>query len=397
VKKSFRTTGDTVLAVALVLAAAAGLGVAYRFSDARATTSEVGTTGVKVPPEPTEVPTTLSPLWQAPSNRTAAPVVAADVVTTGNGGEVTGRDALTGQRRWRYARDIDLCTVAEAWNSVLAVFHKNGNCGEVTDLDAVTGARGPQRNSDTERDTQLITDGRHVATTGRTLIEAWRSDLVRTLQYGELPTSVQPDKQPRTGCRFESFVLISDRLAITEHCGDSERVRITVQKPDPKNPEPPEEYFSTLLAETSARMVTVTERTTTVVTGDPAKLVVLDDKGNRSAEYPLSVPVTDTHPVPDVTDGTEARFWFTGAGTVALAEPDSRPLWTLPNTLGAGTEFAGRLLVPVREGLAVVNPTSGVRERVIPIDRQGYTGSVRLDHAGPVLFEQRGPTLFALR
>ena len=38
-------------------------------------------------------------------------VVAGPVVVTGDGDAVTGRDALTGEIRWSYTRDIPLCTV----------------------------------------------------------------------------------------------------------------------------------------------------------------------------------------------------------------------------------------------------------------------------------------------
>ena len=45
----------------------------------------------------------------------------------------------------------------------------------------------------------------------------------------------------------------------------------------------------------------------------------------------------------------------------------------------------------------MINPENGVRERLIPVDRGGYQGFVRLDHAGPMIFEQRGDILVALR
>lgn len=396
-KRSFRTKGDLVTAAILVIGVTIGLGVTHHYSDARATVSETAPSGQPPPSEPQAVPTTLTKVWETPSPATVGPAVSGATVITAADGEVIGRDALTGAQRWRYARDLPLCAVTSVWNGALAVYRKDRNCSEVTALDAVSGRRGPQRNGDAEPGIQLITDNRHVAAVGPTLIEGWRSDLVRTLQYGDIPAPAQPITKQRLGCTFDSSTLVSDRLATTEHCPDSPKARVTVQKPDPKDPTPPEEYFSVLLDEERARIVSVTDKVTAVTVSGPDRLVILDDKGRRVTEHPLSVPVSTTTSVPDVTDSGDVRHWFTGNATVALSTTDLRPLWTVPDTLGPGVLFAGGLLIPVREGLAVINMTTGARERVIPVDRGGYQGVVRLAAAGPVIVEQRGDTVVGLR
>ena len=88
--------------------------------------------------------------------------------------------------------------------------------------------------------------------------------------------------------------------------------------------------------------------------------------------------------------------WYTGRDTVALDAKTLRPLWTLPDTLGPGTSFAGKLLVPVPDGLAVVELRSGQPERIIPVDRGGHSGPVQLASTGSVVLEQRGDELVAL-
>lgn len=82
---------------------------------------------------------------------------------------------------------------------------------------------------------------------------------------------------------------------------------------------------------------------------------------------------------------------------MALDSRTLTPLWTIPDTLGAGTIFADKLVVPVRGGLAVHDPNTGERLRVLPVDRHDYRGEVVLDSVGDVLLEQRGDTLVALR
>ena len=77
---------------------------------------------------------------------TPLPVAVGSVVVTGEGGEVTGRDPVTGAVRWRYTRDLPLCTVTVAWQKIVTVYQKSdnflpaddpragGGCSEVTAL-----------------------------------------------------------------------------------------------------------------------------------------------------------------------------------------------------------------------------------------------------------------------
>jgi hypothetical protein len=58
--------------------------------------------------------------------------------------------------------------------------------------------------------------------------------------------------------------------------------------------------------------------------------------------------------------------------------------------------MAGRLLVPVAEGLAVFNPSDGAFERIIPVKHPEGTGPVMLAISGPMVIEQRGSTLAGL-
>jgi hypothetical protein len=64
--------------------------------------------------------------------------------------------------------------------------------------------------------------------------------------------------------------------------------------------------------------------------------------------------------------------------------------------VGPATMMAGRLLVPVSDGVGVYDPTTGVNERFIPLQRAASTSAVVPGVAGSVLLEQRGPTLAAL-
>jgi hypothetical protein len=82
---------------------------------------------------------------------------------------------------------------------------------------------------------------------------------------------------------------------------------------------------------------------------------------------------------------------------MALSRDDLSPRWTLSSASGPGILFATQLVVPIKGGLAVLNEDNGSTIRTVGVDRRGYTGVVRLGAAGPVLLEERGDTLTALK
>jgi hypothetical protein len=329
-------------------------------------------------------------------------------VVTAAGHEVAGRDPLSGKIRWRYARaNLALCTVGSAWGKVLALYRKNGWCGEVTSLNAASGKRGAQRTGNVQRRTRLVDGGEYVTTTGSSLLNTWRSDLVKTDEYGDVPDPVQPGTQPRPDCTYGSVAAGGGHLGVVERCpGDrkhSPADRLTVLQANPERPDTPEVVFSTVLPGPRARVVAVNGEYAAVAL--PGRLVVYSSSGGKpAASYPISLPQRDLHGDPPgrVVPTTSAAhgdsvYWFTGSATVALAGKAFRPRWTVPHTKGSGTPLAGKLLVPVPRGLAVVEPHSGRVRRTIAVNRRGYRGRVGLASLGPVVLEQRGGTLVALK
>jgi hypothetical protein len=399
-----RPADYAAVAVLVVVSLAAGL-VVWWFSDERASTDQPDPVVAAVPEAPTTMPPTLAEVWQAPSAGTQQPVTVGPNVVTGDNGEVAGRDPFSGQVRWRYRRDLPLCTVASAWGYAVAVYHKTRNCSEVTALEGATGRRGPQRNGDAELGTRLLFDGVHMTTTGRKLIETWRSDLVRTQQYGTVPAIVNPGKQPRTGCTYGSQAVTNGRMAVVERCPDDPGDRVTVLLPDAKesDSDQPNVVVSSVVGGRGARVVALTADRVAVALPNPNRLIVLDTtSGNQQLDQPLDLAAGDL--AADPAGGVESTaagpgqiYWFTGSRTIALSATDLHPLWVMPNTLGPGTVFAGRLLLPLPEGLLVLDAATGAKIGTIALDRHGYRGPIALGSLGPVVFEQRGGTLVALR
>jgi hypothetical protein len=396
-------TAAAVVAMAVLTVATA----LWWTSDARRTTL---TTAAGRPPGPSasagSLPAALTEAWRASSPATPVPLVADGTAITGAAGVVAGRELHSGAVRWSYRRDRPLCTVAAAFHQVVAVYQRSETCDEVTTLGWVDGLRGPQRTGPVEAPTRLVSAGNQIAATGRRYLEIWRSDLVRTLAYGRLPTPAQPATQPRPDCVHDSMTLSNgklggSKLGVVEKC-PGERARLTVQRSDPKEPDHPEVIFSTLLSSQQAQIIALSRERAAVALPDPARLAVLDGQGKELAEYPLAVPDADLRGDPpgglaDVTQTPTEIYWFTGSATVALDTGDLRPRWTRAGSLGTGSEIAGRLLLPVPGALAVLDTITGKQVGALPVDRGGYRGPIGTASSGGVVLEQRGDTLVALR
>lgn len=404
-------TRDRVIA-ALIVVAVIAVGITWwALSDSRATVATMSAPPTSTPDAPGEVPATFEELWRASSPATPTPVAEGIEVITGEAGAVVARDPLTGQERWRYARDLELCTVSGAWSKAIAVYRRDHGCSEVTALEADTGRRTAQRNGDAELRTQLLSDGDHVVTTGTRLINVWSQDLVRTMEFGAVPAPVQPERQPRTGCVFGSITVAGGRIGVIERCAKDRTDRLTVIKTTNSDDgetksDQPKELFSKVLPNGNARVLAITDGAdkdalTLVAFGEDKLLISYGAKGDRRAAYPLDLPERDLIGDPDggvaVTTRTGAGvYWFTGSATIALTK-ELKPRWTLPDTVGSGTTYAGKLLLPVVDGLAVVDERSGKWERTVAVDRGDYDGMVRLEAIGSVLLEQRGDEVVALR
>ncbi|RCW42817.1 hypothetical protein DFQ14_10873 [Halopolyspora algeriensis] len=389
------TVGLITVAVLLVSA------VIWWHSDVRATVSHPAAEPIAAVHPPDTVPTALQEAWRAPSPATPQPVVAGPAVVTAAEGEVLGRDPVTGEVHWRYARDLPLCTVGSEWQRAIAVYRTSHNCSEVTSLEGATGKRGPQRNSDVPFGTRLLSGGDYVTATGRGLFETWRSDLVRTQQYGVPHAPKNPDNNlERPECEYSSIAVGRERVGVIEECPRAPGDRITVLKAHPEDGAHPEEVLSTTLAGSNAGVVAVTETRVAVALYDRSELVVYDASGTVRGRFPLRA----TQPPPpqggvriESTTGDRVIYWHTGGNTVALDPATLKPMWTVSGTLGSGTVVASKLLIPVPGGIAVHDPADGTRERLISVDRRGYRGDLELGSAGGVLLEQRGNTLVALR
>jgi hypothetical protein len=398
---------DVVVAACLVLAVAVVTTVLWVTSPHQGTVDAAAAAPVPAPPAAVEVPAGFAVAWRAASGATPGPVVAGPVVVTGDGDVVSGRDALTGDVRWSYTRDVPLCTVGAGFpdndgGRALALYRNGTWCSELTSLHPDTGTRDRQRNPDVHPGTRLLDGGSLVTATGPTYLEVFRSDLVRTVEYGDVPTPRQVGRQPRPACESTGFAPTSGRLAVLQRCPGESTDRLTVLVPDGAEADKPQEEFSVPLAASKATLVAASEDRVAVALPNPPRLEVLDRSGIQVGLVGLDVPAADVAGppaggVPAVTTDDDHVYWWTGSRTVALDGLDLTPDWVVPDTLGPAVSYGGGLLVPVPAGVAVVNPDTGRVTRTLPVTRDDPRAPVVPAVQGEMLLEQRGATVVALR
>ena len=400
VKPERRTKGDILAAAAIVVVVALVGVLIWWNSDARATVSRPAAAPAPTISPARGVPTNLRQLWTAPSPRTDEPVITAGTVVTGDGHEVVGRDPDTGQQRWTFARDRDLCAVTWVYDLAVAAYPDSRGCGQISTVEARTGKRGPTRSSYADTQVTLSTDGTTVLSTGRTRIEMWRSDMVRTLAYGDIDAPINPPVPPDPPCQFLSTAASSSAASILETCSSFPDVRLTLLKVSKEDVEPEEKYVQQpgLAPDAGAKVIAVSDLRTAVYLPIPhPRVAVYDETGQETASTLLPRP-----PGPNITvshAGDVITVWM--GDSVAVLDGSTLAFrYTIPAgsamPLGPGEMMADRLLIPVTGGIWVYEPKTGAFERIIPVDRGDVTGPVVPGVVGTTVVEQRGGTVVAL-
>ncbi len=401
VKPERRTRADLLAAGAIAVTVAVSAALIWWTSDARATISRPAASPVKTLVPAKVVPASLRELWTAPSPKTTAPVLAGGAVVTGDGHEVDGRDPVTGDVLWSYARDLDLCGVTSVYNYAVAVYPDSRGCGQVSTIDGQTGMRGPSRTAYADPEVALSTDGTAVLSAGDTRLELWRSDMVRMISYGALDAKIKPDVPGPVLCKLTSAAASTSAVAVLEACPDASDLRLTVLRPAKEEDTPDLKYvpLADVKDDSGARVVAVSETTTAVYVPTPRpSLMIIDETGSTTANLPLPKPAS---PEAAATRPADLVTWWTGDAVLVFSASGMQYRFTVGPVgghvpIGPATVMAGRLIIPVSDGVGVYDPTTGVNERYIPLRREPAQSAVVPGVAGSVLLEQRAGTLAAL-
>jgi len=393
-----RTRGDLIAAAAIATAVAVFIAMFWWNSSTRATISRPAGTPAPTVATPASVPAALQQRWTATSDRTRVPLIVSNTVVTGDGRTVTGLDPQTGQQRWVYARDTELCGVSYVYDLAVAVYPDSRGCGQVSGIKAGTGDRGPTRTSYADKQVVLTSDGSAVLSTGPTRLELWRSDLVRILSYGEIDARVKPVNQGiGGGCTLMSAAASDTAVSVLEACRDQKDLRLTLIKPAKEEDEPDTKRVELpgLAVDSDARVLSVSGTTTAVFLPTPRpEVVVYDETGTKVSQTPLRSPATLTGAAPAVSRAGDLITWWTGSAVMVFNDKlGYRYTLDAVDPLGPATMMAGRLLVPVPDGLAVYDPADGARDRLIPLAHPQGNGPVMPAVSGSTVIEQSGDAI----
>lgn len=412
-----RTRADLVAALLITVVVTVVALVIWLRSDYRHTQLEVASPPVPAVEPATAAPTAVQELWAAPNSAAGQPVVVSGAVVSAEGGAVMGRAAGTGEVEWRYQRNRALCSVTSRDDDIIAVYRTARGCTQVTVLDASTGSRGPQRSSDADQELLIHSYGAHVLAFGSERLEVWRTDMVRTLEFGRVAAPVNPNRQPRGGCAINDALLSRARVATVLHCQDEPGERLVMLNATPERNSEPEELGSALITThdaalgavpgaNGARIAAASAQSTAIfVPGDMAELVTYDTAATELARWPLiDVPVAEGSARPGgaptvtvdpaanaagyVHNPTDTAYWFTGSDVVGLSARDFRPLWRIPDATGIPAVMGGELLVPTADGIGVHDARTGEFQRLIAVDRGGASATA-LSVTGTYIVEQR--------
>jgi len=405
VRPERRTKGDILAAAAIAVVVAATASLIWWTSDARATVSRPAGVPAPTPTPAREVPAALKQLWTAASPATTAPVVVSGTVATGDGRRVDGRDPGTGQVRWSYARDSDLCGVSWIYHLAVAVYKDDRGCGQVSTLDGATGRRGPARSGYADPRVRLSSDGTTVLSAGVTRLELWRSDMVRMLAYGETDARVKPSARGlHSGCRLVSAAASSSAVSVLESCANQADLRLVLLRPGKEDDEPQQHVVAEpgIGANSGAVVLAVWENNTAVYlpgsSGAQPRVDVVDDTGTTVSSTLLPKPPST---LAAVSQAGSLVTWWTGDSLMVFDGSSLTLRYTIAAgettaPLGPGVMMAGRLLVPVTGAIGVYDPVSGANERYIPVNRAPSGSAVVPAVSGSRVFEQRGDTVVAL-
>lgn len=409
VKPERRTRVDLAVSAAILVAVVVAGFAAWNVGSASKAVSETAPAPSTVPASLVELPAALREAWTASSDRPALSLNGSLVLT--RGGEVAGHDPATGQRTWRYQRESDVCGLMDNAGLVLAFYRDVRGCGEVMSLDPATGHRRASRTGREDHDVTLTGDGNYAVVQGPTRVDVFRSDLVRTVEYGKPDVPVNPGVQPRSGCTIGSALPAGASIAVLEACPTEPFPRLTVIGASPKEAAEPQETSSVVSPDLGAaapegaeraRLITATANGAVVYVpaqeGRPARVTSVDPQGRTIRSVDVTTgPGGAPRDVPVVTEAGIAAF-YTGTSTVVIDAASLAAEMVIPGTLGPGAVVGGQLVVPGPTSLTAYDLTTRAMTRSTAIAKPGYTdGPVLLAEVGTTLLAQWGSTVQAYR
>ncbi|MFD5868065.1 PQQ-binding-like beta-propeller repeat protein [Corynebacterium sp. NPDC060344] len=343
---------------------------------------------------PAAVPEALTEIWSVPAPLSSAPFTVDGLAIAADERGVTAVDPGTGEAVWSYHRDIPLCEAMVSDGRVVAVFRGEAGCGEVTSLDASDGSYAGTRRGMSSDEVEPVRSNDRAGVRDDRMVELWRDDLVRTVEYGFVEASSEPGMQPHPGCTVADALTRSDMLAVVNDCPDGHR--LLIQEATPEESREPEIHADVEL-DGPARLVAIGQLSAAVLVDGEVR--TFSKEGRPGPSWRPAPGELPAQPAMLTADLPHHMTWFTGTALAAFRPDDLSPAFVVPHALGPGTAVGEELLVPVRGGLARIDWDTGEAIGTIPVARPELAPgeSVTAAVAGDVIVEKRGGELVGLR
>lgn len=406
-----RSPKDLIATAVITTVALTGITVAWAAAPIRHSELTPAEQPFESPVVLAALPSHLRETWRAADSAVPAlvrPLVVDGLVITANGGTVSAMDPHTGQPVWTYTRDLEVCSLGLAFNSVVATYRNSAGCGDVTRIDAKQGTYEATRSAPAPDHVVPLASNDRVGTVSPERVELWRSDLVRTVEYGDKTAKQEPNQQPHEACTISSALSRKELLAVAETCPeqpDNTMLRFLSSTPDDSRE--PTVKADVSVPGSDAQLIGVGQKLASVyVPSSTPQLISYDDTGkekSRLAVKPSRLVAehlssdTATAFAPETADLPHHMTWFDGERLYLLNPATLATEVIFEGAIGTGAAVGDRIAFPIPGGIAVGNWSTGKVEKTIPVDRKGYTGRVSLAVAGTTVVEKRGDAVVILR
>ena len=390
--------------IAVVCAIAVG-GAAITANINQAHLSQAAVPGDKDAPALADVPEALHESFSLPNE----PVPGQYRAVSAHGLTITHADhTLTatnpdGSEAWTYERtDADLCSLSTAWDKIVASYKTGVGCGDTVAIEAATGEYDSTRSAVNSEEVVPVSSNDRVGTVSTDRIDLWRSDLVRTVEYGDVEAKQEPDKQPHEDCTISSALTRTENLALTESCPDKPGATwLRFQDTTPDDSREPDIAADVDIATDGARLVAVGQKAAAVYRPGPNPTIEsYDNKGEKldstSAEPSPDIDAGASPFAPATADLPHHMTWFDGSRLYLFKPSDLAVDHVVEDAIGTPIAVAEHMLVPTEAGIAVMDWSTGKTLRTIPVDRGSYHGPVYLTLAGDTIVETRGDQVVGL-
>ena len=326
----------------------------------------------------------------------AAPLVVAGMLITYNEGTITATTP-EGDTAWTYHRVEELCGLSGAWDKVVANYRGNAGCGDVVAINALTGEYASTRSAPGPEHITPVASNDHVGQVNRDRAELWRSDMVRTVEYGTIEAPQEPNMQPNE-CPITSALTRTELLAVTEECGGDTFLRF--QETTPEDSREPEMHGSVQLHD-GAYLVGISQDAAAIYdpTTSEVRSYQMDGKEITASKIPdLGEPssLDDGTRILPTKDLPHHMSYFQDDYLVLMDPAELGVTGVFQGALGTGFSAGDRLLYASSKGVAVVNWDKNSVEKIIPVDRGDYSGPISISSAGPTIVEKRGDEVVVL-